>query len=237
MRKIAPLTLATSGIILLSTGCGQEGDPGLNEDAVAGLAASANCENCSYVFSPDTLTGSVPSILYDIDGIEMRVSRALVTGRFTEWSKGPAEHWNYPEGEDGDKGIEVAWEDSRAETRTLKMELAVESVIDVAPGTKVAGTEIVEIVTRGDHDDAEEIALGLIDLGESVVFLSGIDFFYISLDGGLVGDLHGDGTFTMPVIQHLQGTTANERFTHLEIDATTIAELEEAAENPQTIER
>lgn len=237
MHKIAPLTLLTSGIIMLATGCGQVGSPGLDEDAIAGLAANADCENCSYLFHPESLTGSVPSTIYDIDGNEITASTALVTGRFTGWSKGEAKIWTHPDDHNDSypNGEDVDWDDPRAETRIIKMEFVVDSVIDAVPDVRVADTETVEVVAHTGHDP-EQIAEGLIGLGESVVFLNGFDLWRIALDGGLVGDLHDDGSFTMPVLEHLKDNTINDRFAHLEIDATTIAELKEAAENPETIE-
>lgn len=206
-----------------------------SEYATAALAAHSACENCSWDPEVPSVTAAMPSTTIVSGGHEFRISDAVVLGRFTGWSPGVASTW--PAEEDRDKGLEVDWDSPNAETRRIKMDLAVDSIID-SHDTQLDDTVTVQLVVPGDRD-AERAAEGLIDMGEVVVFLTpapDTGDWMITMNGGFLGDVGADGTsVSMPIIEHLQETSDGSIFTGMELDATTIDDLENAAQNPQTI--
>lgn len=242
MRRHLVVFVGLVGLTLAA--CGQTSDPQTtatqadeSQYAATALAEGAAYEQCMWDPGVPSVTAALPSSTIESGGTMYRISHAVVTGRFTAWSPGTAEHWRYPDGKDGDQGIQVDWEDPSAESRTIQMHLAVDSVIDTHDA-QIGETASVWMRVPG-HRDAERTAQGLIDMGDLVLFLNKPgtweqDAWTVAMNGGLLGDLSGE-SLSMPLIEHLDDTSDESIFTGLEINADTIAELENAVQNPQTI--
>lgn len=232
------LRLCSAGAVFLSAvSCSSDDE---SQYAIAALNQRAELVSVIYDPLPESLTAAMPSTRYDYGGdlAPTSLSGVVATGKFIGWSKGPAETWRGTDPE-SDTGIKLDWTDPAADIRTLKMAFAVDSVIDIRDGMEVAEELVVWVVVNG-NSAAEKVAQGLIDLDQSLVFLrkpsrpEAKADWSVTLEGTLIGDVQEDGTFTMPMLESLEGEHEGA-FTGITIDARTIAELETAAEQDRVI--
>jgi hypothetical protein len=220
-------------VALLLAGCAAQPRPTVAdaESVLVGRGA-----NASYAFGPTTIAEALPSAHYvnAATGIDGTVSQLVVTGRFTAWHPGVAMVW--PTGTGGDTGDQVPWDSSKAETRTVVLTFAVDSVVAAADGVTASRQVSIEFtVYRGTRPDT--FARGLVSGGRMVLFLvppsnpADRGLWTVPFDGAFLGTVDAAGMVTMGVLDADPGW-ANVAATARGI---TVADLEEAGRTSRTI--
>jgi hypothetical protein len=224
MRQLDRVSLAlagsAAGLIGLS-GCGSDAG---GEDFARVLASAS--ENVTWEPFPDDVLAAMPSTRY-VSGseVDIALSDAVVTGRFTTWEPGESLTW---EG-DSDTGTEVGSDDSPM-VRRVVLELQVDSVIDLRDGVELGDTVSVTIPVDATAS-ADAMGDGLVGLGDVVVYLTPFhdDSWAISLESALVGEVMDDGTVDLPVLDAAQDGTALNML-RAASPALTLGDMERAAD-------
>ena len=106
----------------------------------------------------------------------------------------------------GDEGQQVAWDDQEAETRTVILTFAVESVIAQRVGSDATEKQLQIWLPLDGDANPDSVAQGLTHGGTMVLFLQHPSYraaralWTVAFEGTLLGTVADDGTITMGVL-------------------------------------